>query len=52
MGKELPENRVANNYLLSAVTSGDVRIGALATESYANDGSLDIKAKRPLNRMS
>jgi tetratricopeptide (TPR) repeat protein len=50
LGKEFPENPVANNYLLSAVMFKEMyRIGALDTESYANDSFLDIKAKRPLD---
>jgi tetratricopeptide (TPR) repeat protein len=48
--KEYPENPVANNYLLSAVMFKEMyRIGALDTESYANDNFLDIKAKRALD---
>jgi len=48
--KEYPENPVANNYLLSAVMFKEMyRIGALDTESYANDSFLDIKAKRALD---
>lgn len=48
--KEYPENPVANNYLLSAVMFREMyRIGALDTESYANDSFLDIKAKRALD---
>jgi tetratricopeptide (TPR) repeat protein len=48
--KEYPENPIANNYLLSAVMFKEMyRIGALDSESYANDSFLDIKAKRPLD---
>jgi tetratricopeptide (TPR) repeat protein len=48
--KEFPENPIANNYLAEAVVFGELfRIGALETETYANDSFLDLKAKRPLN---
>ncbi|MGE5110075.1 MAG: hypothetical protein ACM3JB_04385, partial [Acidobacteriaceae bacterium] len=48
--KEYPENPIANNYLLEAVVFGEMyRIGALDTETYANDSFLDLKAKRPLS---
>lgn len=48
--KEYPENPIANNYLAEAVVFGEMyRIGALDTETYANDSFLDLKAKRPLN---
>jgi tetratricopeptide (TPR) repeat protein len=48
--KEHPENPIANNYLAEAVVFGEIyRIGALDTETYANDSFLDLKAKRPLN---
>lgn len=48
--KEYPENPIANNYLLSVVMFKELyRIGAMDTESYANDSFLDIKAKRPLD---
>ncbi len=48
--KEYPENAIANNYLAEAVVFGEMyRIGALDTETYANDSFLDLKAKRPLN---
>lgn len=50
LGKEFPDNPVANNYLLAAVMFKEMyRIGALDTESYANDSFLDIKAKRPID---
>jgi tetratricopeptide (TPR) repeat protein len=48
--KEYPENPIANNYLAEAVVFGEMyRIGALDTETYANNSFLDLKAKRPLN---
>ena len=48
--KEHPDNPISNNYLASAIMFKEMyRIGALDTESYANDSFLDIKAKRPLD---
>jgi tetratricopeptide (TPR) repeat protein len=48
--KAYPENPIANNYLAAAVVFGEMyRIGALDTETYANDSFLDLKAKRPLD---
>jgi len=48
--KEYPENPIANNYLLSVVMFKELyRIGAMDTESYANDSFLDIKAKQSLD---
>ena len=48
--REFPENPIANNYLLSAVMFKEMyRIGALDSESYANDSFLDLKAKRALD---
>ncbi len=48
--KEYPENPIANNYLAEAVVFGEMyRIGAMDTETYANDSFLDLRAKRPLN---
>jgi tetratricopeptide (TPR) repeat protein len=48
--KEHPDDPFATNYLLSAVLFKEMyRIGALETESYANDSFMDRKASRPLD---
>jgi tetratricopeptide (TPR) repeat protein len=48
--RQYPEDPFANNYLLTAITFKEMfRIGALDSESYANDSFMDIKPKRPLD---
>ncbi len=48
--KEHPDDPFVTNYLLSAVLFKELyRIGALETESYANDSFMDRKAARPLD---
>jgi len=48
--KEHPDDPFATNDLLSAVLFKELyRIGALETESYANDSFMDRKASRPLD---
>ncbi len=50
LAKEHPDDPFATNYLLSAVLFKEMyRIGALDTESYANDSFMDRKASRPLD---
>lgn len=45
--KEHPQDPFANNYLLTAVLFKELyRIGALDTESYADDSFMDLKPKR------
>jgi tetratricopeptide (TPR) repeat protein len=45
--KENPEDPFANNYLLTAVLFKELyRIGAMDTESYADDSFLDLKPKK------
>lgn len=45
--KESPQDPIANNYLLTGVLFKELyRIGALDTESYADDAFLDLKPKR------
>lgn len=46
--KQNPEDPSANNYLLTGVLFKELyRIGALDTETYANDSFLDLRAKKP-----
>jgi tetratricopeptide (TPR) repeat protein len=46
-----PDDPFPANYLLAAEIFRELsRIGALDTESYANDGFLDTKARRPLDQ--
>jgi tetratricopeptide (TPR) repeat protein len=48
--KEHPDDPFATNYLLSAVLFKELyRIGALETESYANNSFMDRRASRPLD---
>lgn len=48
--KQNPEDPSANNYLLTGVLFKELyRIGALDTETYANDSFLDLHAKKPLD---
>lgn len=48
--RQYPEDPFANNYLLTAITFKEMfRIGALDSESYANDSFMDIKPKRSLD---
>jgi len=50
LAKQFPDDPHANNYLLTAILFREMyRIGALDSESYANDSFLDIKPKRPLD---
>src|SRR5690348_9809390 len=43
--REFPDNPIANNYLATAIMFKEMyRIGALDTESYANDSFLDLRA--------
>lgn len=45
--KENPQDPFANNYLLTGILFKELyRIGALDTESYADDAFLDLKPKR------
>ncbi len=49
--KDYPADPFATNYLLSAVLFKELaRVGALDTESYADDAFLDRAAVRPLDR--
>ena len=48
--KQNPDDPFANNYLLTGVLFKELyRIGALDTESFANDSFMDLKAKRTLD---
>lgn len=48
--KDYPDNPIASNYLLAAIMFKEMyRIGALDTETYANDSFLDLKARKPLD---
>jgi hypothetical protein len=50
LAREHPDDPFATNYLLSAVLFKEMyRIGALETESYANDSFMDRKASRSLD---
>ena len=50
LAREHPDDPFATNYLLSAVLFKEMyRIGALETESYANNSFMDRKAPRPLD---
>ena len=50
LAREHPDDPFATNYLLSAVLFKELyRIGALETESYANDSFMDRKASRTLD---
>ena len=50
LAREHPDDPFVTNYLLSAVLFKELyRIGALETESYANDSFMNRKASRPLD---